>query len=231
MKKLTILISILFFYSSCKEQVDKSNLSHHEIHPGCKHEENLAKVRDTFNLKLLSLYNSNLTADKLIFKSDSLIKSFKNSNFELNNEVTSFCEAQTNYFKAEIFYKNGNYQKSIDELKKSSFFGIITGDVATGIAANYIKLEKYDKAKIFVDSIGKAYYLYDYALANYYESIKSKNEAIKIYRKIIADKAHQNQFIYKSSKLRLEKMKEENPVFLNEIIFPTRKPGKETYNQ
>ncbi|WP_035679293.1 hypothetical protein [Flavobacterium limnosediminis] len=231
MKKLAILTATLMIFSSCKEHVDKSNLSHHEQHPGCKHEEELGKVRDTFNLKLISLYNSNLPVAKLISKSDSLIKDFKESNSDLHTDIAFLCEAQINYFNAEMLYKNGYYQKSINELHKSNPFGNSTGDIAAGIAANYIKLEEFDKAKIFVDSIGKGYYLYEYALANYYETIKAKNEAVKIYKNIIDRKSHQERFYYKSSALRLEELERENPTFLHEIIFPTRKPRDETFKK
>lgn len=231
MKKLAILAGTFMIFSSCKEHADKANLSHHEQHPGCKHEEELGKVRDTFNLKLVSLYNSDLPVDKLISKSDSLINDFRESKSDFHSDVAYLCAEQINYFKAEMFYKSENFQKSINELHKLSGSGIITGDVAAGIAANYIKLNEYEKARAFVDSIGKGNYLYNYALANYYESIKAKNDAVKIYQNITAKKSDQKRFFYKASILRLREMRKDKPKFLHEIVFPTRKPGEETLHK
>ncbi|NJM80057.1 MAG: hypothetical protein HC854_11365 [Flavobacterium sp.] len=124
--------------------------------------------------------------------------------------------------KAELFYKLGKYEKSISELKleNCSF-----NERAVAIAANYVKLKEFDKAKSYVDSIGKGLYIYDYAFANYNESIGNRNEAYKIYSEIKKDKTIKHYAYYKLAVNRFEELEKSNPKLLNEIYFPTENPS------
>ena len=142
MKKLVILSAVLIVLSCCTQKDNNPNSSHHDLYPGCKHEEELGKVRDSFNMKLISLYNSDLPANILIFKANSLIKGFNTSKSELRSEVSNMCQAQISYFKAEIFYRNGNYKESIKQINNSiGKYPYVFGDNATALAANYVKLK------------------------------------------------------------------------------------------
>ena len=106
-------------------------------------------------------------------------------------------------------------------------YGLIMGDDALAIAANYTKLKEHDKAKSFVDSIRKGYYIYDYALGNYYESIGDKTNAIKIYEEIKADKNIKHYAYYPLAVERLQELQKNNPKLLDELYFPTGNPSFE----
>lgn len=230
MKSIKIIILVAISLICCRKQNNGHQLSHHELHPGCAHEEELAKVRDTFNLKLVVLYELDFPSDKLMFKADSLISDFKSINSDLRNDIKYLCEGQINYYKAEVLYKNGQYLESIDELYKSSVYSHITLNKAAGIAANYLKLGNHEMARTFIDSIG-GNDLNDYALANYYESSKNKEKAIEQYKRMIVTDATRKHLFYKSSLIRLKELKKGNPEFIHEIVFPTGKPGAEWYSQ
>jgi len=232
MKKLVILTAVLIILSCCNQKEKNSNLSHHELHPGCKHEEELGKIRDSFNLKLISLYNSNLPAPTLIFKADSLIKDFNASKSEHRREVAHMCEKQISYFKAEILYKNREYKESIKQINNSiGKYPYVFGDNATALVANYVKLKDYESAKSYIDSLRKGDYIYHYANAQYYECIKNKEKAIEFYQSIVNDLSKKKRFYFKIAQNRLKELNKQNVVFENEIIFPTKKPYSETYIQ
>lgn len=232
MKKLVILSAVLIVLSCCNQKENNPNLSRHNLHPGCKHEEELGKVRDSFNMKLISLYNSDLPANILIFKADSLIKGFNTSKSELRNEVSNMCQAQISYFKAEIFYRNGNYKESIKQINNSiDEYPYFFGDDATALAANYVKLKDYESAKSYIDSLRKGDYIYHYANAQYYECIKNKEKAIEFYQSIVNDSSEKRRFYFKIAQNRLKELNKNNVVFESEIIFPTMKPGSQTYLQ
>lgn len=232
MKKLIILSAVLIVLYSCKQKDNNSNLSHYDLHPSCKHEEELGKVRDSFDLKLISLYNSNLPANVLIFKADSLIKDFNTSKSHLRSEVSKMCQDQISYFKAEIFYKNGNFEESIKQINNSiGEYPYVFGDNATALASNYVKLKDYESAKSYIDSLRKGDYIYRYANAQYYECIKNKEKAIEFYQSIVNDSSEKRRFYFKIAQIRLKELHKNNVIFESEIIFPTMKPGSQTYLQ
>ncbi len=232
MKKLVILSAILIVLSCCNQKENNPNLSHHDLHPDCKHEEELGKVRDSFNLKLISLYNSDFPANILILKADSLIKDFNTSKSELRGEVSNMCQDQISYFKAEIFYRNGNCKESIKQINNSiGDYPYIFGDNATALAANYVKLKDYVSAKSYIDSLRKGDYIYRYANAQYYECIKNKEKAIQFYQSIVNDSSEKRRFYFKIAQNRLKKLYKNNVVFESEIIFPTMETGSQTYLQ
>lgn len=220
MKRIFSLLFILTCVFSCNKNMSKKNLTQEEIE--AKHHIEIHKEMDKislefekFNVQLSDLYNESERNPKLVLsKADSLISSIKKRKDPIKG---------LHYLKAEIFYKLGNYNSSIEELNKSKY-SFITGDLAAGLAANNVKLKKYDEAKKLVDSIGKAYYIYDYCLANYYESIGNRDEALKIYTTIKNDKTIKHYAYYSWSVKRFEELRKDNPVLLNEIHFPTRNP-------
>lgn len=229
MKKLVILSVVLIVLYCCNQKENNPNLSHHDLNPGCKHEEELGKIRDSFNLILISLYNSNLPANILIIKADSLIKDFNTTKSGLRSEVSNMCQDQISYFKAEIFYRNGNYKESIKQINNSiGEYPYVFGDKATALAANYIKLKDYVNAKSYIDSLRKGDYIYHYANAQYYECIKNKEKAIGFYKSIVNDSSKKRRFYFKIAQDRLKELYKNNAVFESEIIFPTMKPGSQT---
>lgn len=232
MKGLTIL-SVLFIFCCCQQKPKKDNaLSHYELHPGYKHEKELSKARDTFNSKLLELYNSDLSYQKTILKADSLIIELKRNPSKLMSEMSEFCVKDIHQLKAELYYKNNEFKKSTDEINKAvGDYPYVMGDNATCLAANYIKLKDFKNAKSFVDSIRKGDYIVNFAKANYYECVRDKSNAVKYYELIVNDLSAKRRFYYKVSIQRLQELNKKNILFLDEMIFPTSKPNSETFMQ
>ncbi|HKX85114.1 MAG TPA: hypothetical protein VJL37_00470 [Flavobacterium sp.] len=77
----------------------------------------------------------------------------------------------------------------------------------------------------------KGDYIYHYANAQYYECIKNKKKAIEFYQFIINDSSEKRRFYFKIAQNRLKELNKNNVVFESEIIFPTMKPGSQTYLQ
>jgi hypothetical protein len=177
------------------------------------HEE-MDKVDEEYNKfqkKILSFYiESEKNPDLIISKADSLLLVNKNEKDKYKSQIKGTIEDQLHYLKAELYYKK---------------YDFVMGDRACAYAANYLKLKQLDKAKSFVDSIRKGYYIYDYALANYNESVGNKNEAYKIYSKIKANKSIKHYAYYKLAVNRFEELQKDNPKLLNEIYFPTGNPS------
>ncbi len=218
-----VLISLTIF--SCKNIISTSteDESHMELH---KEMDKVGEEYTKFQKQLLSLYiESEKNPDLTISKADSLLLENKNEKDKYKSQIKGTIEDQLHYLKAELYYKKSEYKKSIIELDFDDDYDFVSGDRACAYAANYLKLKQLDKAKSFVDSIGKGYYIYDYALANYYESIGNKNEAFKIYSEIKNDKSIKHYAYYKLAVNRLEELQKDNPKLLNEIYFPTGNPS------
>lgn len=220
-----ITISVLFL-TTCKQPV-KSNQSYEEYHTELHKEmDKVSAEYKKFEQQLSDLYLQSETEPKrTLIKIDSLIDVAKNEKDPIKSQNSSHIISSLLYFKAEIYYNTGNYQKSISNIYKSNYMykSIHTGD-ATAIAANYIKLGEIELAKSFIDSIGKGYYIYDYALGNYYESVGNKLEALSIYNEIKKDKRrHQHYFYYKPVIDRINDIIQNNHLIKN-IHFPTGHP-------
>lgn len=226
MKSIFILL-ISFTIFSCKNINSKSTEeeSHIKLH------KEMDKVDDEytkFQKQLLSFYiESEKNPDSIISKADSLLLVNKNEKDKYKSQIKGTIENQLHYLKAELYYKKNEYEKSIKELDFDDDYDFVMGDRACAYAANYLKLKQFDKARSFVDSIRKAYYIYDYALANYNESVGNRNEAYKIYSKIKDNKSIKHYAYYKLAVNRFEELKKDNPKFLNEIYFPTGNPSFE----
>ena len=222
------LILIPLTILSCKNSnnsIEEEEKAHMELH---KEMDKVSEEYTKFQKQLSAYYiDSEKNPDLIISKADSLLMINKNENGKYKSQIKGTIEDQLHYLKAEIFYKKSEYKKSIKELDFDDDYDFIMGDRACAYAANYLKLKQLDKAKSFIDSIGKGFYIYNYALANYNESVGNRNEAFKIYTKIKNDKSIKHYAYYKLAVNRFEELKKENPKLLNEIYFPTGNPSFE----
>lgn len=222
---LFLLILISLSILSCKNannsfaQEEKSHMKLHE------EMDKVDEEYQKFEKVLVNLYSeSEKNPDKVIVKADSLLIINKSEKGKYKSQIKSSVESSLHRLKAELFYRLGKYSESITEIETDDY---ISGDEATRLAANYIKLNNKTKAKSFIDKIGKGFYIYDYALANYYESIGNKAEALKIYDSIKQNKEIKHYAYYKLAVNRFEELQKSNPKLLNEIYFPTGNPSFE----
>ena len=227
------LFIILIFFG-CQNQ--KSNLNENDViifgpeiqdenhHQGIHQEMELASIEgNKMDSVLISLYKLSDIEPKLaIKKADSIIYISKNETNKIKLMNQNHILNSFGYFIAEIYYKIGDYNNSLKNIKHDKF---ILGDDAAAIAANYIKLGKPEKAKPLIDSIRN--YLTDFARANYFESVGDKKNAFEIYRKIKNDKEIKHYAYYKLAASRLDELSKGNPKLLNEIYFPTGNPNFE----
>lgn len=219
MKKLFSIVFLLFIIS-CKDIVFPMTDYDTEMEI-----EKVSIEMQKFDDLLIKLYSeSEKSPEKVIIKADSLLAANKNEDNIYRSQIKSNIENSLHYLKAELFYKIAKYKESIKELETEDYK---SGEVATAYAANYVKLKDYVKAKSFIDSIGKHWYIYDYALGNYYESIGNKDEALKIYNQIKKDKSIKHYAYYKLAVNRFEELQKTNPKLLNEIYYPTGNPSFE----
>lgn len=234
MKRIFPLFFILILIFSCNEDASKKKLTleeteekqHMEIH---KEIDEISKEYEKFTLKIADLYTESEKNPKLVLsKADSLISIIKEEKDPIKSQIKNESIKGLHYLKGEIFYKLKNYNNSIEELYKfDSNSRFIMSDLAAALAANNLKLKNYNRTKAFIDSIGKNYYIYNYCLANYYESIGDKNEALKIYTKIKNNKTIKHYAYYPWSVKRFEELQKDQPILLNEIYFPTKNPNFE----
>lgn len=221
-----ILISLIIF--SCKNSnssFEKEEKAHMELH---KEMDKVSEEYAKFQKQLLSYYiESEKNPNSILSKTDSLLSINKDEKDKYKSKIKGTVEDQLHYLKSEIYYKKGEYEKSIKELDFDDDYNFIMGDRACAYAANYLKLKQFDKAKSFVDSIRKGSYIYNYALANYNESVGNRKEAYKIYNDIKNDKSIKHYAYYKLAVNRLEELEKDNPKLLNEIYFPTGNPSFE----
>lgn len=224
MKSLCVLIISLIIFS-CKnvDSTSTEEKSHMELH---KEMDKIDEEYSKFQKQLIAYYiESETNPDLIILKADSLLLVNKNEKDKYKSQIKGTIEDQLHYLKAEIYYKKREYEKSIEELDFDDDYDFITGDRACAYAANYLKLKQLDKANSFIDSIRKGFYIYDYALANYNESVGNKKEAYKIYSQIKNDKSIKHYAYYKLAVSRFEELEKDNPKLLNEIYFPTGNPS------
>lgn len=218
-----ILISLTIFSCKNSNPIPTEDESHMELH---KEMDKVDAEYVKFEKQLINLYTySEKNPEKTILKIDSLLLVYKSEKDNYKSQIKSSVEKQLHYFKAELYYKLERYSESIKELE---FDDHIYGDEAAGLAANYIKLKDNEKAKLYIDKIGgKGFYIYDYALGNYYESIGEKIQALKVYDSIKQDKRIKHYAYYKLAVNRLEELEKSNPKLLNEIYFPPGNPSFE----
>jgi tetratricopeptide (TPR) repeat protein len=212
MKYIQVFFLTLLFLS-CKND-----------HEGCIEEEKISVELIKFDNYLASLYKeSKNNPEKVILKVDSLLQANKKETDKYKSQIKSNVESSLHYFKAELFYKIGKYDESINELDFNDFKN---GDDEIAYAANYVKLRDFKKAKSFIDSIGNCNGNY-FALGNYYESKGDKNSALKTYKDNLEDDKSRKHFIYYQWTESRVKALEQNKPLLNEIFFPTINPSFE----
>lgn len=225
-----ILFAILMIVFSCKNGKtshadDKTSFvefdaGHAEIH---QEMEKISAEFEKFDKQLVALYEeSEKNPEVVIKKADSLLVVNKNENDKYKSQIKKNIKSSLDYLKAELYYKLGQYENSISELEKEDYKSM---DYAAAYAANYVKLKQLEKAKSFVDSIGKGFYIYDYVLGNYNEVIGNKKGALKIYGEIKNNKEIKHYAYYKWAVARFEELNLDNPKLLNETYFPTKNPN------
>lgn len=219
------LILLTFTILSCnnnKRYYTEEENEHIEVH---EEMEKIGKELQKFETILIKLYSEGeKNPRKVLLQIDTLIALNNKEKEKYKVQIKANVNESLFSLKAELFYKIGQYEESIRELNKSKYK---SGDAAVAYAANYIKLKDYEKAKSFVDSIGKRCYLYDYALGNYYECVGNKIQALKIYKGIKEDKTIKHYAYYKLAVNRFDELQKSDAKLLNEIYYPTENPSFE----
>lgn len=216
----SLIISICIF--SCKNSLPplSEEESHIEIH---KEMDKISVELEKFDNQLVALYSeSEKNPEIAITKADSLLNAFQKEKDEYKSRIRKNVESSINYFKAELYYKMGKYDQSIKELDKEGYDELNYG---AAYAANYVKLKRFDKAKVAIDKIGKGYYIYDYVLGNYNEVIGNKKEAKIIYKEIKENKEIKHYAYYPWAVARFEELNKTSPKLLDETYFPTQNPS------
>lgn len=210
-----------------KFKIDGSTINNEKKH--MKIHEEMDKVSFElikFDMQLLNLYKkAEKNPKKVLKEADSLIVITQSERDPIKSKIKKNITHYLHYLKGELYYKLGDYHKSIYEINLSSEHSA-SGDKAIALAANYIKLKQFKKAKSYLKSIG-VYDTNDYAHGNYYECIGNKKEATKIYNIIKADKSIKHYAYYKWTIVRLEELKKKNPKLLKDLYFPTGNPDFE----
>lgn len=231
MKKI-ILATFFLFFLACNNQNKQPNSNNIVVfNEEFKDENHHKEIHDRMDLAseeldrndsiLVSLYYlSEKNPTLAIKKADSIIKSSKNETDKMKLMVQNSLLSSFNYFIAEIKYKIGDYKSSLAILEADDY---VSDDNAAAMAASYIKLGKPEKAKPLIDSIRN--YLTDYARANYYESVRDKKNAFKIYEKIKNDKSIKHYAYYQLAVNRYNELLKPNPKLLHEIYYPTGNPN------
>lgn len=221
-----VLISVLSCMFSCKNNpVDKDTEIIYEQDHAAIHQEmdKISAELDKFQKELILLYAEGEKKPELaINKADSLLNVYNGEKEKYKSHIKKNVATSLNYLKAELYYKLGNYNQSIKELKKKDYD---SGETAAALAANYVKLKQFDKAKLYVEKIGPGFYIYDYALGNYYETVGNRKEALKIYGEIKTNKEIKHYAYYPLAVARYDELAKEKPVLLDEIYFPTANPS------
>jgi tetratricopeptide (TPR) repeat protein len=201
----TTFIFLLLILASCK----KEGIELYEAEIG------------KFETHLNDLYKeSEINSEKVISKADSLLLKNESETDPIKSQIKKRFLVDLHYLKAELYYKLGKYEKSLNELKFEN------GGNEIAFICNYVKLKKFDKAKSILDSIPN-YTFNTFIYANFYETIGKRKEALDIYKSIQKDKGINHFVYYKLSVKRIEELEKENPILLNNVYFPTGRPDFE----
>jgi tetratricopeptide (TPR) repeat protein len=221
-------ISILFFLASCGDKPNKvetkKELTLEEHHAQIHYDLDRAGYElQIFDSILISLYNeSEVNPTRVIFKTDSILNSMSSENDTIHFGVKSNKIGFIHYLRGEIFYKIGQYKKSIIEFKyETGLYNEIP------LACNYAKLKDYNRARLYIDSVKNSLYLFDFLDGNYYETIGNKKKALEIYNKIRKDKSIKHYVFYGLAVNRIKELEKVKPKLLDEIYFPTGRPDFE----
>ncbi len=230
MKIIISILTSLFALASC------NNSTHKEIAVLTHNDANvkLEKASDElnkFDKIIIGYYNQIETnANDVITQTDSLIRkviSEPDSNNIRWNKLGSLFD-----LRAETFYRKGDFQSSIQEIYKAAkndkeTLGgklSLSTENCIHLACNYVKLNDFQKAKTFLDSAGRGWYIADYVNANYYELIGSKAKALQAYIEIKNDKSIDHYYYYQDVIKRIEELNKPAPKLINELFYPSARP-------
>lgn len=216
-----------FALASCNNSTHKEAavLTHYDAHVKL---EKASDELNKFDKIIIGYYNQIETnATDVIIQTDSLIRkviSAPDSNNVRWNKLGSLFD-----LRAETFYKKGDFQSSIQEIYKAAKNSQETlgGKFSLGtencihLACNYVKLNDFQKAKAFLDSAGRGWYIVDYVNANYYEVVGNKTKALQAYIKINNDKSIDHYYYYQDALKRIKELNKPTPKLLNELFYPS----------
>jgi hypothetical protein len=217
MNKHLMFLILSTFILSCKQNQEEFPVTSFEA------EMEMAKwdsLYSNFQEKQIELYEIALNNPSYVLKEiEKLLKAF-----EKDKNISS----DLLYFKAEILYNTGEYQKSLEVLKSNNFLI----DVDIPIICNYVKIGDYENAKLLIDKNFKHFSSFDqFIYANYLETIDKKDAALEKYNRIIKDSSNNRFFYYTLADKRVIELKRNNPILLEDVYFPTGNPNfKETIN-
>jgi len=233
MKNTLYILACLLFLTNCKNPTQKDEA----VCVNCDLEEEMERASDEldkFDKVIVGFYNQIETnPNKIINETQLLIQKVKAEADPYNvrwNKLGFLYD-----LRAETYYKMGEFSKSIEEIYNSEKNNQETlggkfslgGSDCIHLACNYVKLQDYNKARQFIDSAGRGWYITDYILANYYEVIGNKEQAIKTYQDILAQDEHDHYFFYKDAQIRVSELSKQNPKLLTELFYPSVRPDNE----
>lgn len=186
--------------------------------------ERVSKEMQNFENVINKLYReSEKEPKKVLLKIDSLSKANEIEKDKYKSQIKENIAEDLRFFKAELLYNIGEYEKSIQVLKNDPNG---YNDISIALVCNYVKLKKFDKAKLILDSIPN-YTFNTFIYANFYENIGNKKEALNIYKTIQKDKGINHFVYYKLAVDRIKELEKDNPILLNSVYFQTGRPDFE----
>lgn len=186
--------------------------------------ERVSKEMQNFENVINKLYReSEKEPKKVLSKIDSLSKANEIEKDKYKSQIKENIAEDLRFFKAELLYNIGEYEKSIQVLKNDPNG---YNDISIALVCNYVKLKKFDKAKLILDSIPN-YTFNTFIYANFYENIGNKKEALNIYKTIQKDKGINHFVYYKLAVDRIKELEKDNPILLNSVYFQTGRPDFE----
>ena len=171
--------------------------------------ERVSKEMQNFENVINKLYReSEKEPKKVLSKIDSLSKANEIEKDKYKSQIKENIAEDLRFFKAELLYNIGEYEKSIQVLKNDPNG---YNDISIALVCNYVKLKKFDKAKLILDSIPN-YTFNTFIYANFYENIGNKKEALNIYKTIQKDKGINHFVYYKLAVDRIKELEKDNPI-------------------
>lgn len=171
--------------------------------------ERVSKEMQNFENVINKLYReSEKEPKKVLLKIDSLSKANEIEKDKYKSQIKENIAEDLRFFKAELLYNIGEYEKSIQVLKNDPNG---YNDISIALVCNYVKLKKFDKAKLILDSIPN-YTFNTFIYANFYENIGNKKEALNIYKTIQKDKGINHFVYYKLAVDRIKELEKDNPI-------------------
>ena len=227
MNKIIYILTSFFVLAGC----DNSTHTKGKVATSYNAQEQLQKASDElekFDKIIIEYYNQiDASPTDVIKQTEILINKVKtepDSNNVRWNKLGSLFG-----LRAETFYKEGEYQNSIIEIynEAQNMQEALGGAISLGsedcihLACNYVKLKDFSKAKKFLDSAGRSWYIFDYVKANYYEVVGDKNKALQAYVEIKNDKSIDHYYYYQGALKRIEELNKPVPKLLNELFYPS----------